>query len=86
MTLPQIEQSQNSPIEEEITPIPEEEIERLPTDNVSTIDTIYDRNRASNPVAPIQPVEPVIGFTPEEKKKAKEDPKLTVKEILGLMS
>ena len=53
---------------------------------MSAINTIYDRTRASNPVAQIQPVEPVIGFMPEEKKRATEDSKLTIKEILGLVS
>ena len=35
-------------------------------------------------MAPIQPVEPVVGLTPEEQHKKEEDPNLTLIELLGL--
>ena len=35
-------------------------------------------------MAPIQPVEPVVGLTPEEQCKKEEDPDLTLIELLGL--
>ena len=35
-------------------------------------------------MAPIQPVEPVVGLTPEEQCKKEEDPDLTLIEFLGL--
>ena len=44
---------------------------------------LYDRSQANNAVAPIQPVEPVVGLTPEEQHK-NEDPNLTLIELLGL--
>ena len=31
-----------------------------------SIQVLYDRNRGNNRTAPIQPVEPVVGLTPEE--------------------
>ena len=45
---------------------------------------LYDRSRANNTVAPIQPVEPVVGLTPEEQHKKEEAPDLTLIELLGL--
>ena len=31
-----------------------------------SVEVLYDRNRGNNKTAPIQPVEPVVGLTPEE--------------------
>ena len=45
---------------------------------------LYDRNRGNNRTAPIQPVEPVVGLTPEEQSKKEEDPDPTLDEVLGL--
>ena len=45
---------------------------------------LYDRNRVNNIAAPIQPVEPVVGLTPEEQRKKEEDLDLTLIELLGL--
>ena len=42
--------------------------------------------RITNRPAPIQPVEPVVGLTPEEKHREEEDPDLTLDELLGLSS
>ena len=50
----------------------------------SALDMIYDRNHSTNPAAPIQPVDPVLGLTPKEQEKRTEDPKLTLTELLGL--
>ena len=50
----------------------------------SAVDTIYDRSHSTNQTAPFQPVEPVLGLTPEEQKKRKENLKLTLTELLGL--
>ena len=52
---------------------------------VSSVEVLYDRNRSNNRTALIQPVEPVVGLTPEEQHK-KEDPDLTLDELLGLTS
>ena len=41
-------------------------------------EALYDRSRANNTAAPIQPVEPVVGLTPEEQHKKEEDPDLTL--------
>ena len=49
-------------------------------------EALYDRNQFRNTVASIQPVEPVVGLTPEEQCKKEEDPKLTLIELLGLTS
>ena len=46
-------------------------------------EALYDRSRANNTEAPIQPVEPIVGLTPEEQCK-KEDPDLTLIELLDL--
>ena len=35
-------------------------------------------------MAPIQPVEPVVGLTPKEQQKKEEDPYLTLIKLLGL--
>ena len=40
-------------------------------------EALYDRSRSINTVAPIQPVEPVVGLSPEDQRKKKEDPNLT---------
>ena len=45
---------------------------------VLTAETLFDRSRANNTVAPIQPVEPVVGLTLEEQRKKEEDPHLTL--------
>ena len=45
-----------------------------------------DRSQSINIVAPIQPVEPVKGLTPEEQRKKEEDPNLTLIELLGLQT
>ena len=47
-------------------------------------EVLCDRNRVNNTAAPIQPVEPVVGLTPEEQCKKEEDPDLTLIELLGL--
>ena len=46
----------------------------------------FDRTRIINRSAPIQPVEPVVGLTPEEQHRKEEDPNLTPDELLGLSS
>ena len=46
----------------------------------------YDRTRITNRPTPIQPVEPVVGLTPEEQCRKEEDPDLTLDELLGLSS
>ena len=46
-------------------------------------EALHDRSQSSNTAAPIQPVEPIVGLTPEEQQK-KEDPNLTLIELLGL--
>ena len=51
----------------------------------SSVEVLYDRNRGNNRTAPIQPVEPVIGLTPEEQSRGEEDPDLTLDELLGLI-
>ena len=45
---------------------------------VSSVEALYDRNRSNNRTAPIQPVEPVVGLTPEEQGRREEDPDLTL--------
>ena len=47
-------------------------------------EALYDRNRISNTATPIQPVEPVVGLTLQEQHKKKEDPDLTLIELLRL--
>ena len=51
---------------------------------VLTAEALYDSSRANNTVSPIQPVEPVVGLTPEEQCKKEKDPDLTLIELLGL--
>ena len=51
---------------------------------VPPAEVLYDRSRANNTAALIQPVEPVAGLTPEEQRKKEEDPNLTLIELLGL--
>ena len=51
---------------------------------VLPVEVLYDRSQANNTVAPIKPVEPVVGLTPEEQCKKEEDPDLTLIELLGL--
>ena len=74
-TLP-IETPENIPIQKQY----------IDLQQLSVVDVIYDRNCSTNPVAPIQPVEPVIGLTPEEQQKKEADPNLTLTELLGLTS
>ena len=52
----------------------------------SLAELFYDSSRIANRPAPIQPVEPVIGLTTEEKCRREEDPNLTLDELLGLSS
>ena len=47
---------------------------------------LYGRNSVNNSSAPIQPVEPVVGLTPDEQHRKKEDPDLILDELLGLTS
>ena len=51
----------------------------------SLVEVLYDRNRGNNRTAPIQPVEPVVGLTPEEQSRREEDPDLTLDALLGLI-
>ena len=51
----------------------------------SSVEVLYDRNRSNNRTALIQPVEPVVGLTPEEQSRKEEDPDLTLHELLGLI-
>ena len=51
---------------------------------VSPGEALYDRSQANNTIGPIQPVEPVVGLTPEEQCRKEEDPDLTLIELLGL--
>ena len=53
---------------------------------ISPAELIYDRTRITNRPAPIQPVEPVIGLTPEKQCRKEEDPDLTLDKLLGLSS
>ena len=52
---------------------------------VPSVEGLYDRNRSNNRTASIQPVEPVVGLTPEEQDRRGEDPDLTLDELLGLI-
>ena len=52
----------------------------------SLAELFYDTTRISNRPTVIQPVEPVIGLTPEEQCRREEDPNLTLDELLGLSS
>ena len=51
----------------------------------SSVEVLYDRNKGNNRTAPIQPVEHVVGLTPEEQSRREEDPDLTLYELLGLI-
>ena len=51
----------------------------------SSVEVLYDRNRGNNRTAPTQPVEPVVGLTPEEQSRKEEVPVLTLDELLGLI-
>ena len=71
---------------------PQEEDHNPP--HASLADLFYDTTRIANRTAPIQPVEQapiqpvelVIGLTPEEQCRREEDPNLTLDELLGLYS
>ena len=52
----------------------------------SPAELFYDRTRIINRLAPIQPVEPVVGLTPKEQCRKEDDPDLTLDELLGLYS
>ena len=52
----------------------------------SLAELFYDRNRITNRLAPIQPVEPVADLTTEEQRRKEEDLDLTLDELLGLSS
>ena len=52
----------------------------------SPVELVYDRTKITNRPAPIQPVKPVVGLTPEEQCRKEEDPDLTLDELLGLSS
>ena len=54
------------------------------TSQLSPAEALYDRSQANNTAAPIQPVELVLGLTPEEQCIKEEDPDLTLSELLGL--
>ena len=49
-----------------------------------TAETLYDRSQANKTTAPIQPVEPVVGLTPEEQCKKEEYLDLEFIELSGL--
>ena len=72
--------TETSPIETpENIPLQEQDID---LQQPSAVDVIYDRNHSTNPAASIQPVEPVVGLTPEEQQKKEADPNLTQTELL----
>ena len=52
----------------------------------SLAELFYDTTRITIKPTPIQPVEPVLGLTPEEQCRREEDPNLTLDELLGLSS
>ena len=68
-------QETNQPQEEDSNP-----------SQASLAELFYDRTRTTNRSAPIQPVEPVVGLTPEEQHRKEEDPDFTLDELLGLSS
>ena len=51
----------------------------------SSVEALFDRNRGNSRIAPIQPVEPVVGLTSEEQSRREEDLDLTLDELLGLI-
>ena len=57
---------------------PQEEDSNPP--HTSLAELFYDTTRIANRPAPIQPVEPVIGLTPEQQPRKEEDPNLTLDE------
>ena len=52
----------------------------------SLAELFYDTTRTANRPTPIQPVEPVVGFTPKEQCRKEENLVLTLDELLGLSS
>ena len=52
----------------------------------SLAELLSDRPTTNNRPAPTQPVEPVVGLTPEKQCRKEEDPNLTLDELLGLSS
>ena len=66
-------QETNQPQEEDSNP-----------SQASPAELFYDRTRITNRPAPIQPVEPVVGLTPEEQCRKEENPDLTLDKLLGL--
>ena len=73
IAVPPIEILENNPPQEQ----------DLNFQQASPAEALFDRSQSSNTAAPIQPVEPVVGLTPEEQRK-KEDRNLTLIELLGL--
>ena len=73
----------NQPQEEDSNS-PHSSLAELFTDST----TIANRSAPILPVEPalIQPVDSVIGLTPEEQRRREEDPNLTLNELLGLSS
>ena len=61
---------------------PQEEDSNL--SQASPAELFYDRTRITNRPAPIQPVKPVVGLTPEEQHRKEEAPDLTLDKLLGL--
>ena len=78
--LPQENTTEISPIETSENSPPQDRNFYL----VLPVEVLYDRSRSINTVAPIQPVEPVVGLTPKEQQKKEEDPNLTLIKLLGL--
>ena len=68
-------QETNQPQEEDSNP-----------SQASPAELSYDRTRIANRPALIQPVEPVVGLTPEKQCRKEEDPDLTPDELLELSS
>ena len=68
-------QENNQPQEEDSNP-----------SQASLAELFYDRMRITNRPVPIQPVELVVGLTPEEQCRKEEDPDLTLDKLLGLSS
>ena len=63
---------------------PQEEDSNL--SQASPAELFYERTRITNRPAPIQPVEPVVGLTPEQQPRKEEDPDLTLDKLIGLSS
>ena len=63
--------------------LPQEQNKNSP--HVSPAEVLYDRCQTNNTTAPIQPVEPVVGLTPQEQCRKEEDRNLTLTELLGLI-